>query len=345
MEYTTDLIPRILRDINNGVLALDQRGRIIYINTPCEAMLGKHEDLIGKSYAEAFFDDPHEKENDTFHQFVLDAIYQKEQTHKGTVAFFDSTGKKRFIRITSSFLKSESGEENVGIVLVMVDITETQILKKKRHEASIVFACVLCGLTAYLLILGALPFFNISASVHVLSQIVYAVGCCMTFAGYKLADYSYEDFGLKLVNPMKTLTPAAFISAVGVAFLIILKFVFLNFSTDFFPADTPFWNWNLGLYVWLSYVPACIVQEIIMRSMAYSSIRKIYDGKHGTLVAVTLSALLFSGLHIGHGFFYMVAAGVMMVSLAWLHEKQGNIWGVTLIHYVLGQAADCLGFL
>ena len=32
-------------------------------------------------------------------------------------------------------------------------------------------------------------------------------------------------------------------------------------------------------------------------------------------------------------------------ALSGLYEKQRSIWGVAIIHYVLGQAAACLGFL
>ena len=105
MLHFNELVPRILRDIDDGVLALDLRGRITYVNPQCEKIFGRQDELVGKSYAEAFFDDPQEKANDDFHQYVLNAVYQKEQTHCGTVPFFDALGNKRYLRISSSFLK------------------------------------------------------------------------------------------------------------------------------------------------------------------------------------------------------------------------------------------------
>jgi hypothetical protein len=41
----------------------------------------------------------------------------------------------------------------------------------------------------------------------------------------------------------------------------------------------------------------------------------------------------------------MMAAMILLGSLGGLYEKHRNIWGVTLIHFVLGQAACCLGFI
>ena len=79
--------------------------------------------------------------------------------------------------------------------------------------------------------------------------------------------------------------------------------------------------------------------------MIYGSIRKIFDGKKGFIASIILSSLLFGAVHIAHGFLYMVAAMILLGLLGGLYEKQRNIWGVAIIHYILGQAACCLGFL
>jgi hypothetical protein len=42
---------------------------------------------------------------------------------------------------------------------------------------------------------------------------------------------------------------------------------------------------------------------------------------------------------------YMIAAIILLGMLGGLYEKHQNIWGVAIIHFVLGQAACCLGFL
>ena len=54
MILSNELVPRILRDIDDGVLALDLRGRIVYINPRCEKILGQKRELLGQSYAEVF---------------------------------------------------------------------------------------------------------------------------------------------------------------------------------------------------------------------------------------------------------------------------------------------------
>ena len=57
MKHRTELTSRIMRDIDNGVLALDQSGHIIYINEQCQELLDLSGEELGKSYAEVFYDD------------------------------------------------------------------------------------------------------------------------------------------------------------------------------------------------------------------------------------------------------------------------------------------------
>ena len=79
--------------------------------------------------------------------------------------------------------------------------------------------------------------------------------------------------------------------------------------------------------------------------MIYGSIKKLFDGKYSVIYAILLSALLFAAVHIAHGFMYMIAAMILLGSMGGLYEKHRNIWGVTIIHFILGQSACCLGFL
>ena len=344
MEYTSELIPRILRDIDDSVLALDERGRIIYMNPQCGALLGLSDSAIGQTYAEVFFDE-HKKENDSFHQYVVDAVCNKEQTHIGTVKFTDSKNRVKHLKITSSFLKSEKENEASGVVLVMSDVTDAETLKKKRYDSTVIFSCVTACVCLYLLLLTTIDFLHLNVPTKALTQVINAMVFFTSVIIYRRTDFSPEELGLKVRSYKNTFGIAFAISFSVVFLLIVAKLVVLKISSGFFADDKPFWNWNIGLYSWVSYVFTCIIQEFLARSMIYGSIRKMFDGKNGTIAAILLSSLLFGAVHIAHGFMYMAAAIILLGSLGGLYEKQRNIWGVSIIHYVLGQAACCLGFL
>ena len=344
MECTSELIPRILRDIDDSVLALDERGRVIYMNPQCQALLDLDDRVLGQTYAEVFFDEQ-KKENDAFHQLVVDAVYKKEQTHIGSVTFTDKYNNRKHLRITSSFLRSEGTNESGGVVLVLSDITETELLKKKRYDASVVFSCVTACVCLYLLLLASLTFLKINVPTKALTQVINGMVCVIGVIIYKKTDLSFDELGLKIRDIKNTLFSSLGISVFVVGLLVVAKLIVSKVSPNFFAAEAPFWNWGIGLYSWISYIFTCIIQEFLARSMIYGSNKKMFDGKNSAIAAIILSALLFGAVHIAHGFMYMIAAIVLLGSLGGLYEKHRNIWGVTMIHFILGQAACCLGFL
>ena len=345
MDYRADLIPRILRDIDDGVLALDKTGHIMYINKQCKELLDLSGNELGQSYAEVFYDDHSANMNEDFHQTVVSAIYKKDQIHRSSVVYTDSKNQQRYLNIRSSFLKNEVTNESIGVVVLMSDITEAEVAKKKRNNAAIVFACVTACVCLYLLLLAMLDFFKINVPTKVLTQVINAMVFVFGVIIYRKTDFTPDELGLKLVKPKQTFGSAFIISASIVGLLMLVKLLVLQINPDFFAENTPFWNWDIGLYSWISYIFTCIIQEFLARSMIYTSIRKMFDGKKSVITAIILSSLLFGAVHIAHGFMYMGAAIILLGALGGLYEKQRNIWGVAIIHYVLGQAACCLGFL
>ena len=344
MKYASELNQRILRDMDDSVLALDNHGHIMYMNPQCQLLLGLQDDVLGRTYAEVFFD-RQDTRNDDFHQFLVDAVLEKERTHTGTVSFTDAQNYTRYLRITSSFLKNGADHEANGVVLVLSDITETEVLKKKRYDASIVFSCVIACISMYLLVLATLDFLQIHVPTTILSLILNAMVFCFSLVIYHKTEFSSEELGLKVKDYKATFLPAIGISIVLVAILMVVKLVMLRLTPGFFPNDAPFWNWDIGIYGWVGYIFCCIIQEFLARSMLYGSIRKLFDGKYAVVAAMVLSTLLFGAVHIAHGFMYMAGAIILLGSLSGLYEKQGNIWGVAIIHYVMGEAATCLGFI
>ena len=344
MEKTNELIPRILRDINDSVIALDSRGHIIYLNPQCRSLLGLNDGAIGQSYARVFFGEGM-GENDAFHQMVVDAVMSKEQTHVKTVAFTDRHRVKKSLRVTSSFLKGEDENESGGVVLVLSDVTETETLRKKRYDASVVFSCVTACVCLYLLLLATFEFLRLDVPTKALTQVINGMVLLFSIVIYRRTKFTPDELGLKVYDPKRTFGSSLIISAVIVSLLMGVKLIVLKVSPGFFAEGAPFWNWDIGLYSWISYIFTCIIQEFLARSMIYGSIKKMFDGRYSALLAILLSSLLFGAVHIAHGFMYMSAAIILLGSLGGVYERHRSIWGVTIIHFVLGQAACCLGFL
>ena len=110
---------RALEDMAEGVIALGFDGVVKLVNDAALDILEKpREALVGRGFALCFFDEP---ENDAFCQCVLDAVYDKTRRQERYVSYTVS-GKVKQLRAMSSFLRE--GDERVGVVLVLSDITE-----------------------------------------------------------------------------------------------------------------------------------------------------------------------------------------------------------------------------
>lgn len=94
-----------------------------------------------------------------------------------------------------------------------------------------------------------------------------------------------------------------------------------------------------------TYALTSIFQEFLARGFLLTCLINILDLKSKKHVAVLLSSLLFTSLHLYYGFTFMVSAGVLSVLLGYVCIKDENIWGVSLIHFVVGMAGMVLRFV
>lgn len=119
MAETELMRSRALEDLAEGVMALGFDGVVELVNSAALDILEKpREALVGRGFAQSFFDEP---ENDAFCQCVLDAVYDKTRRQERCVPY-TAGGRTKQLRVLSSFLRS--GNETVGVVLVLSDITE-----------------------------------------------------------------------------------------------------------------------------------------------------------------------------------------------------------------------------
>lgn len=198
------------------------------MNPQSQELLNLAEDTLGRTYAEVFLGDNQETENDTFHQMVLDAVYKKEQAHYGSALYIDKDKKKRHLRVTSSFLKNEDTKESSGVV--MSDITETEILKKKRYDASIVFSCVTACVCLYLLLLATLEFLKIQVPTKALTQVINAMVCVIGVIIYKKTEFSFDELGLKIYNHTLCVRSGGMLSGIFGIKIIIVGGSYINLA-------------------------------------------------------------------------------------------------------------------
>jgi adenylate cyclase len=118
-DQTNYIYQTIVSDMSEGLMVIGFDGIITHLNSAAEQILDKNEkDLIGKKFAKCFF---LYEENDQFNQAILDAIYDKNKSHRNIVSYYNGNNFKE-LSITTSFLHNNGSK--VGIVIVLNDITE-----------------------------------------------------------------------------------------------------------------------------------------------------------------------------------------------------------------------------
>lgn len=114
----------IMDCISEGLIIIDLRGDVSYINAAGSVILGLDPDNItGKKFADCFLNDP---ENDSFVQSFLNVIYDHDSNNESYITYRAKNGVKR-LRIMTSYLKH--GNETTGIVVLLEDLSSLIELK------------------------------------------------------------------------------------------------------------------------------------------------------------------------------------------------------------------------
>ncbi len=115
---------RILTNISEGIMLIGFNGFILYANNAASKILAiPHEEMVGKSFASLFFDNP---VNDEFSQAVIESIYDRERQHD-TILTYTAGNRELTLRMMTSFYVD--GEERKGIIAVFSDVSELMELR------------------------------------------------------------------------------------------------------------------------------------------------------------------------------------------------------------------------
>ena len=110
--------------MSEGVMTISFSGVITYLNPSALSILARpQEELLNRRFGMCFFDD---ERNDAFTQAILDAVYDRERSHDTIVTYYTETQTKQ-LRMVTSYLTD--GEERVGVIVVLSDMTELQDLR------------------------------------------------------------------------------------------------------------------------------------------------------------------------------------------------------------------------
>ena len=231
---------------------------------------------------------------------------------------------------TNIGLRDKTSEESLENNLRIMEVVENELTRRKK-ESSFCFTIFLVTMSVWVLLVALweklgrpIAPANMTCGVEIIAVIMFVL--TQTRNGLK-----WENLGLSFKNFKPAMRRAAAVSVVIIAAMIALK--------RFLKPTEPLFDWSRYNYL---YPITSIMQEFLARGFLLSTMVNIYDTGHKNHVAVIVSSLLFTTLHLYYGFSFMVGAGLLSVLLGYMYLKDQNIWGVSLVHFVFGAAGAVL---
>ena len=332
---------RVLRDMSSAVLVLDKKGRIVYVNGPAARMLevneGYRED--GTRFSLITENDY----NDSFNEAIFDALYHKEKTAVEKVPYMTPSGRKYVFLMSCSYLAdTEADTEESQLVITLSDETAEEELSRKINDSSKTFTAFLFAFCGWMLVYAFWEFIGRPFSTDYMTHGVELLGIVMLFYILRHTSLTWKDLGIGTAKPWKTIRVALIVAVGAFVFLVLLKAGARLIKPDSFEPDAPFFDISRFGFRQLAYIATAGVQEFVARSVMQGNLRNIISSRHPQVMAIILSSLIFAALHIHFGFLFMVGAAILAGLEGILYEKQQNILGVWIVHWVFGVSGTLL---
>ncbi|MBQ9008873.1 MAG: CPBP family intramembrane metalloprotease [Clostridia bacterium] len=139
---------------------------------------------------------------------------------------------------------------------------------------------------------------------------------------------------------LREMAQAAGISAALIVLMILCRLI-LNAKNPEVNAR-PFFGLYLGIHGRWFYPFSAVLQELVIKGLMQDNFRCLSpDGnRHFT---VMVNAIFFACLHMNFPLYYLIGAGILCAGTGYLYERDRNIWGSALIHFVIGFMPRALG--
>lgn len=224
-------------------------------------------------------------------------------------------------------------EFDIESKLKIMEVVEKE-LNRRKQECTFCLSVFLAATSVWILIVSLWEKLGRPVLPKTMTYGVEIIALVMFFVARKNAHMELKDMGISAKNLRPSLIRSVIISLIILIVMVIAKLIL--------KPNEPLVDWSKFTPV---YPLTSVFQEFLARGFLLTCLINIYDHKHKKHMAVILSSLLFTSLHLYYGFTFMVGAGVLSVMLGYLYLKDGNIWGVSLIHYVFGAAGIMLSLV
>lgn len=333
---TNQFISTVIQDTNDAILVLDRSGQILFHNNAASQLLGfsftdntKYASLMAMNTC---------PENDEFHQSILQSVYDKESIHRASVKYVRKPGDTIYLHTVSNY-----NTEHNCVIFSFTDVTELKLQQIQQHDVSFITAAIITFLCVWIYLVIAWKFFG--AEHYITSDgmtiIELVLGLITCFICFHFTSMNSNQMGLAK-PPIQIIRTDLLISASIILIMILIKVILLRVNPGYFK-DPTFFQWNAILnWSMILYPVNVFFQEFITRGCFQEVLQYVFYGKYRVPLILLISSIMFGALHIHKGFTYMLITPFFLFFCSLLYQKQRNIWGLCIIHYVCLTTAKIL---
>lgn len=329
-------IQEIIANTADGILVIGSDGAIQYSNEAFARITGQALSVEDK-YIHIMAADT-DSRNDAFHQVILDAVYHPEQLVKESLSYYRQDGQKLYLQVRA---KASEG----SVIFTVTDVTDMEEARLQQRDAALLtamtigFFCIWIYITRFWSV-----FVGQTASLsYILSYALIVLGGVLSFFCIRYTRMSVRNMGLRVQN-WRAIIIDSILSAAFFLLACLVKLIMLRVDPGFFKTEA-FLDWSVFAIFSISIYPISVVgQEFLARGCIQEGFRIIFKGKHQKLYSLIVSSLFFGALHVHKTLPYMIVTPIFMFVCGLIYEKQKNIWGICILHYVLLITCKLLGF-
>lgn len=330
-------LDQILNDMQNGVLAVDSHGTVLYTNPQMNSFL-EEKNVKGRTLF-SLMENNENPENDEFWNCIVDVIF-KHAIHRQTkVRYTAPSGRDYRFHVTSSYLSlgNEADDRSNGVVLTVADETIHEVLEKKKHDSMIVLIGILVLVCSTVFVSSLYNFLDGAFPRGWIARFTEISGFALMLLFLKYTSLTVHDFGLVSKKRKSEIIESLIIVTVMIFVMAVAKMIMIRLGSHLFPSNRPFFDFTAPPnYYYVTYIFIVFMQEFLTRCGLQKSLNKILENKHKNLVSVLVTSVMFMAVHLQHGLVYMIGAGLLNAVLAIVYNRHNGILGTCIIHYAFG---------
>ena len=222
-------------------------------------------------------------------------------------------------------------------------------LCRLRSQLSSIFILTVLLTTVYIFVLGFLETSFIANLPNADNIREYASRCielitlCIVVWLILTTHLPLKDFGLTLKGWKRAVTESLAVSALVIALLAIVKILLNRYSPGVFKEKQVF-NFAYFGILYITYLLVAPMQEFIARGTMQGTLSRLFSGRYSGLMSIMVTSFLFGSLHMCHSIHLSIAALVSSWLWGWMYQRQKTLIGVSLSHFLIGNAAGLMGY-